>query len=117
MAQMPASYLTEKVDDLRVNLAQLDTSSGLIYLSDRGRRHLAEMARNAQAIIDEINQWTGVVDDEDTPTMRFQSAGHTVTFRLVDQPDGSSREEITCTCGRREGRCDHIHSAMRESIR
>lgn len=59
MAQMPASYLTEKVDDLRTNIARLDTVVGFIELDDRNRRTLADMARNAQAIIDEINQWTG----------------------------------------------------------
>jgi hypothetical protein len=58
MAQMPASYLTEKVDDLRVGLASLDTGSGLIDLSDYNRTLLTGMARNAQAILNEIAEWT-----------------------------------------------------------
>jgi hypothetical protein len=59
MAQMPASYLTEKVDDLRVGLASLDTGSGLLDLSEYNRLILADMVRNAQAIIHEIAEWTG----------------------------------------------------------
>lgn len=60
MAQMPASYLDEKIDDLRVGLARIDKSSGLIELSDHNVRILADMASTAQAIIDEIAQWTGI---------------------------------------------------------
>lgn len=62
MAQMPASYLTEKVDDLRVGLARLDTSSGLIDLSPRNLTVLANMLTHAEAIVGEINEWTGLDD-------------------------------------------------------
>jgi hypothetical protein len=56
--KMPASYLTEKVDDLRVGLASLETTNGLITLGEYHRLILADMVRNAQAIIHEIGQWT-----------------------------------------------------------
>ena len=58
MAQMPASYLDEKIDDLRARLARIDKSSGLIELTPDNRRHLAELLLTANAIVNEIAEWT-----------------------------------------------------------
>lgn len=60
MAQMPASYLAEKIDDLRVGLVRLNDipNGGIIDLDDNNRRILADMKLKAQAIVDEIAGWT-----------------------------------------------------------
>ena len=60
MAQMPASYLDEKVAAIHRSWSNTKSHRGIIELDDRNREYLRRMAIDAQAIIDEINQWTGV---------------------------------------------------------
>ena len=60
MAQMPASYLEEKIGAIDNTWSVVDRQNGTIDLTDQARRRLADIALHAQAIIDEINQWAGI---------------------------------------------------------